>query len=245
MMRRSAKYYDKIYAAAGKNYAAEAGTIHELVAKHKLSPGRALLDVGCGTGGHMQYLQEWFAVEGLDVDADMLAIAALKCPAIKLHRANMVDFTLAREFDIVICMFSAVGYATPLAHMRQAVARMARHLAPGGVLILEPWLTPDMWQAGFVDLTCIDEPDLKLARVGTSTRDGATSVLRMDYLLGTPDGAEYFSEIHELGLYTREEYASAVRDSGLDVNFDSTGPMGRGLYTCVKPVTPKAGRRSG
>lgn len=240
MMRRSAKYYDKIYAATGKNYAAEAASIRDLVAKHKRSPGRALLDVGCGTGGHMHYMQEWFDVEGLDVDTDMLAIAALKCPAIRLHRANMIDFVLAREFDIVTCMFSAIGYATPLAHMRQAVANMARHLAPGGVLILEPWLTPDMWQAGFVDLTCVDEPDLKLARIGTSTRDGATSVLRMDYLLGTPNGAEYFSEILQLGMYTREEYASALHDGGLDINFDPAEPIGRGLYACVKPEAANA-----
>ena len=33
-----------------------------------------------------------------------------------------------------------------------AIGSMARHLNPGGVLIVEPWLRPDQWIAGHVQV---------------------------------------------------------------------------------------------
>ena len=50
MYQKSAAYYDAIYRAMGKDYAAEAGRVHDLIQGGKLSTGDRLLDVACGTG---------------------------------------------------------------------------------------------------------------------------------------------------------------------------------------------------
>ncbi len=55
------------------------------------------------------------------------------------------------------------------------------------------------------------------------------------YLIGTPDGIDYFTELHELGLFTHEQYMTAFTDAGLDVSYDKDGLMGRGLYIGVRP----------
>jgi SAM-dependent methyltransferase len=235
MMRRSAKIYDKIYAAFGKDYAAEARTVRDLIVKHGQSSGKALLDVACGTGAHLARLREWFDVEGLDVDPEMLGVAAQRCPGVRLHQADMVDFKLPRAFDAVTCLFSSIGYVMPLERMRHAVANMAAHLVPGGTLVVEPWITPDAWRAGdFVDATFVDEPQLKIARINTTGREATTSLLFMHYLVGTPTGVEYFTERFQLGLYSHDEYAAALRDAGLETDFDPRGLIGRGLYVGVK-----------
>ena len=236
MMRRSARFYDKIYAALPKDYAAEARTVRDLIEKHRRTgPNKSLLDVACGTGGHLVHLKEWFDVEGLDVDTEMLRVAAERLPGVKVHRADMIDFRLPHAYGAITCLFSSIGYATPLDRMRRAVANMAGHLAPGGVLVLEPWITPEGWRSGdFVDATFVDEPDLKIARINTTGRDADTSLLFMHYLIGTPAGVEYFTERFQLGLYTHEEYSAALRDAGLEVSFDPRGLTGRGLYVGVK-----------
>jgi cyclopropane fatty-acyl-phospholipid synthase-like methyltransferase len=73
---RSASVYDAIYQTGkGKDYAAEAEQVHAVIVERKLSAGMRLLDVGCGTGGHLTPFARHFQVEGLDCSAAMLEIA--------------------------------------------------------------------------------------------------------------------------------------------------------------------------
>jgi len=46
---------------------------------------RTLLDVACGTGAHLVHFNNLYAVEGLDLSPDLLAIAAQRLPDIVLH----------------------------------------------------------------------------------------------------------------------------------------------------------------
>jgi SAM-dependent methyltransferase len=231
MYAQSARWYDTIYSF--KDYAAEAETLRALVMARR--PGaRRLLDVACGTGEHLRHLQTHFEVEGLDGSSDMLAVARAKLPGILLHQADMRSFDLGRTFDAAICMFSAVGYLADEAELTVAARRIAGHLEPGGVLILEPWLTPDTFIPGTVHSLFVDEPRLKLARIDVSRVAGRTSILDMHHLIGTPDGVEYFVERLELTLFPHEAYRAALEAAGMAVAFDPQGPMGRGLFIGVR-----------
>ena len=75
-----------------------------------------------------------------------------------------------------------------------------------------------------------DAPDLVLARVTVSGRNGRTSTTDMHYLVGRPEGIEHFSEYHELGLFTRQEMRDALEQAGLDADYDDRGLIGRGLW---------------
>jgi len=56
------------------------------------------------------------------------------------------------------------------------------------------------------------------------------------YLVATPKGIEHFTERHELGLFSHEDYLSALQASGLDVVYDPDPEklMGRGVYPGVR-----------
>jgi SAM-dependent methyltransferase len=229
MFSHTAQYYDTIYLAM-KDYGAEAEKLTTFVYQYSQSTGNRLLDVACGTGLHLSYLKQRFQVEGLDLDEQLLAIARQRNPEVPLHHADMVDFALGRTFDVVTCLFSSIGYVKTLDNLSRAIQCMAQHLTAGGVLMIEPWFTPETWRPGTVHARFIDESDLKIARINTSFVDGQLSSMDMHYLIGTPEGTEHYVERHELELFTTEEMRHALMTCGLEVTYDATGLTGRGLY---------------
>lgn len=216
--RRSAALYDAIY--EWKPYAEEAAAVRDRV--EEVRPGaRTLLDVGCGTGAHLVELARWYQAAGLDLSAEMLAVARARAPTAELHQGDMRRFDLGRTFDAVVCLFSAIGYVRSVEELDQAVAAMARHVAPGGALLIEPWLTPDQARPGRVGgSVVVDRPELKVARFVVPETRGRFSVLPMHHLVATPAGVEHFVETHELFLATTAEVERAFAAAGTtDVRF--------------------------
>lgn len=233
MFKKSARFYDAIYAF--KDYEAEARQVHDLIQTHKLSEGKVLLDVGCGTGAHIGFLRTHYEVEGLDLDAEILGVARERHPRLPFHHADMADFDLDRQFDVITCLFGAIGYVKTLPRLKQALQTLARHVCPGGLVIIEPWLSPGIFSEGGLFASFIDEPDLKIARMNINKVEDGVSILDFQYLVGTPEGIEHFTERHELGLFTHEEYVRAFEDAGLSVMYDAHGLTGRGLYVGIRP----------
>ena len=237
MFSKSANFYDEIYAAIEKDYAAEAEKAHQIIKKHKRSPGKRLLDVACGTGLHANKFNRRYQVEGLDLDPAMVSVARRNYPTIQFHCGDMADFNLHRQFDVIVCLFSSIGYVKTKARLFQSIQSMNRHLAPGGVLLVEPWFTPKQWKVGHVGTILVEKPDHKIVRMSRSAQKGKVSILDLDYLIGTSKGIEHRSEVHEMGLFTHEEYLEAFRRSGLEVIHDPEGLDGRGLYIGLKSLT--------
>jgi SAM-dependent methyltransferase len=233
MFSKSAQIYDAVYSA--KDYAGEAQRLKTFIAEHKRSGGNTLLDIACGTGGHVPYLRDEFAYEGVDLDPQMLAIARERNPGITFHQGDMTDFDLGRQFEVVTCLFSSIGYAGTVEKLGMAIATMARHLLPGGVLLVGPFFPPEAWHVGQPHAIFVDQPNLKIARMNVSGRRDNIALLDFHYLVATPEGIEHFTEHHELGLFTDAEYQHAFTSAGLDVVHDAEGLIGRGLYIGTYP----------
>jgi SAM-dependent methyltransferase len=230
MFSKTAKYYDDIYASVGKDYPAEAKKAHRIIGQKKKSAGKRLLDVGCGTGVHAGLLGKYYQVEGLYLDRQMLSIARKHYPGMRFHQGDMVDFQLSRQFDAIVCLFSAIGYVRTRVRLRKAIKTMAAHLLPGGVLLVEPWFTPAQWNVGHISTTEVEKPGVKIIRMSLSSMKRNLSVIEFHYLYGTSKGIQHFVESHELGLFTEQDYIEAFRSAGLQVTHDPEGLDGRGLY---------------
>lgn len=224
MFAKTARFYDACYAF--KDYSAEAKRIRELIPAEK----KTLLDVACGTGKHAAELAKDFEVEGLDLDPDLLTIARERCPQVAFHEGDMTDFDLGKTFDVVTCLFSSIGYAETPAKLERALESMARHLNPGGILLLEPWLYVGQYRPGHLHMLTVDEPDLKIARMSIAEQKDNLSILGFEYLIATPEGVFRETETHILGLYAQEEYEQALRKAGFTVTYDEVGLMNRGLF---------------
>ncbi|MHB8512175.1 MAG: class I SAM-dependent DNA methyltransferase [Actinomycetota bacterium] len=235
MFDKTPQLYDEIYGRM-KNYEAEASHAIELIEERNPN-AKTLLDVACGTGQHLAWFSKRFECEGLDLDPNLLGIARTRNTEIPLHLGDMISFDLRKTFDVVTCLFSAIGYVVTLEKLRAAIKRMSVHLNPGGVLIIEPWLYPEMVELRNIHADFIDEPELKVARISRVEVDGRVSNVIFEYLIGTPDAITRESEVHVTGLFTRDEYQSAMEDAGISDITEGprlSGLGGRGLFVGVK-----------
>lgn len=233
MFTKSARFYNAIYSF--KDYAKEANELHEIIGSHLKSGGNTLLDVACGTGKHLGEMSRWYDSHGVDLDSDLLGLVPDQIQKDHLHAGDMRTFELGFQVDVVTCLFSSIGYMTNLEDLRKAAANMARHLKPGGVMIVEPWLYKENYKSPHLHMLTVDEDDLKISRISQGSRRDDVSVIDFQYLIVTHDEVIRESEHHELGLYDQAEYQAAMEDAGLTVDYDPIGPMGRGLFVGSKP----------
>ena len=228
MFSKTARYYDLIYSF--KDYAAEAGRIAAVIGQQHPS-ARSILDVACGTAEHAKLLSDRFAVDGIDLEPEFVAIAQQKVPGGEFSVADMRAFDLGKKYDVVQCLFSSIGYLKRGAEVVEALRCFRGHVAEGGVILVEPWFTPEVWRVGVPHIAPpVDLPELKICRVNTTAQNGNISSFRLHYLIAKPEGVEYLWEDHELALYTVEEMKEFFAAADLNVVHDSEGLSGRGLY---------------
>jgi SAM-dependent methyltransferase len=228
-----ARYYDALYAF--KDYEADCRRFTDLIREHH-PQARTLLDVACGTGKHLEILQRDFAVEGLDANAGFLEAARARIPGLATHHARMEAFDLGRTYDVVTCLFSSIGFMRTREMLAAAMANFHRHLRPGGLLLVEPWFSAEIFWTGTINAHFVDQPGLKLAMMyTTAVRDGM-SVLSNRIMVGTPEGIETVDEEHVLGLYTCEQYRATIADAGFELllSLDPQPEWKRGVHLARK-----------
>lgn len=246
--------YDRVY--SWKDYGKEAARIRQLVRRWGSSSATTLLDVACGTGEHLRHLARSYVVTGLDTSGPMLRVARAKVPNARFVRADMRTFRLREQFDVVTCLFSSIGYVRSTADLDRTVANLARHAKPGGLVIVEPWLSPSVYRPGHLGQLQVATKELRIVRMNSAARRRGRSVLEMHYLVGRRQGIRHWVERHDMGLFDDRTMRRAFRRAGLSVRRVESGfTTRRGLYLARSPLdrgppdrkgaTRRATRRTG
>lgn len=234
LYRDLAKYYDLIY--SWKDYKKEANQIKKLISKYKKSDGKELLEVGCGTGNHLRYLKSSFFCTGVDINQGVLNIAKRKIKRVIFKKEDMLTLNLNKKFDVVISLFSSIGYVKTYANLRRTIKNFGSHLKKGGIVIIEPWFNKSNFKPGVPGMTTYDSKYVKIARVNNSNVKNNISVLDMHYLIGEKGKPiRYFSDRHELGLFDIGKTLEFIKQAGFKPKFLKNGLMkDRGLFIGIK-----------
>jgi len=234
MYKKLAKYYDLIY--HWKDYEKEAYSIKDLIKKYKRSDGNKLLDVGCGTGKHLECFIDAFSCTGIDINNEMVEVAKTKFKDVTFEQGDMIDFNLKTEFNVILCLFSSIGYVKTYSNLEKTMLNFSNHLKKGGVLIIEPWFTRSTYWVGAPGMTTYDGKDVKIARVNTTKIEGDLSLMEMHYLIAEKDeDVIHFVDTHELGLFETDRTLEFMEKANFKSEFLKDGLMkDRGLFIGVK-----------
>jgi SAM-dependent methyltransferase len=190
----------------------------------------SLLDVGCGTGEHLKFLGR-FERAGLDNNPEFVTLAQQKLPDVSICLGEMTNFGLNRRFDVVTCLFSAIGYLPDDASILAFLNRCKRHLTAKGILLVEPWFEPDPLGAPKrIGMGMAEQGDRKVCRIMVTSVEGDFSVMSAHHLIVEHGEVDYFIEHHRMRLISRNKLTELFRQAGFKVTYDAKGLTGRGLY---------------
>ncbi len=151
---------------------------------HRLPPGAAVLDLGCGPGVPTTLeLARHFAVTGVDISARQLELARVNVPSATFVQADLasVEFPPA-SFDAVTAFYSIIH--VPRREHAGLLATIERWLRPGGLLVAtmgasptesgyeENWLGAPMYWSHFdaeTNRQLVEQAGLELVSVADET----------------------------------------------------------------------------
>jgi SAM-dependent methyltransferase len=229
-----AALYDLRARSRGRDCDAEARDVaHRIVRLHPAA--RSLLDVACGTGAHLQTFRRRFDhVEGLELAPAMRERAQRRLPGVTIHAGDMRAFGLGRAFDAVTVLGVGFAFLRTVAELRAAARRVADHLVPGGVVVVEPWWLPDRYVDHYVGSDLVRDGDRVLARVShTERRDGAAH-MEARWVVGDATGLRSFTTTDAFTLFARQDYEAALEGAGCTVSFEEPWLTGRGIFVGVR-----------
>jgi SAM-dependent methyltransferase len=217
--------YDAIYRS--KDYAGEVDLVERILLRHGLRGPKRILDLGCGTGNHALPLAErGHTVVGIDRSTAMLEQARAKVSAADIGSVEFCEgdiraVDLAQRFDVVLMMFTVLGYQRQDADLMAALATTRRHLGPDGLFIFDVWNGLAVMAAPpHAREIVVREGNSRIARKTHTELDAGRRLCCVVFELERTDahgGTERWQEEHVIRYHFPEELERMLAQNLLDL----------------------------
>jgi SAM-dependent methyltransferase len=127
------------------DYAGEAAFVRRVVDDVAIGGAHTLLELGSGGGNNASHLKARFHWTLTDISPEMLALSRTLNPECEHLEGDMRTLRLGRTFDVVF-VHDAASYLTTEDDLGAAVETAALHVRPGGVVILTPDATTEIFE---------------------------------------------------------------------------------------------------
>lgn len=188
-----------------------------------LQTSSQILDLGCGSGTLMAMLSnENYSVTGVDLSADMLALAQEKlADATSYHafyQSDMVEFIdTTKTYDVIISSCDSLNYITTKADIHTTFGHVYDMLETGGYFIFDMH-SDYMFETVFPDWSYGDASEDLSVIWNTFTEDANCYEHFLTFYVKMPNGSyERSDEIHRQFKYEKKEILEMLREKGFSV----------------------------
>jgi len=112
--------------------------VRMILDKLKLVGGAEVLDMACGRGRHARWFMEaGCRVTGIDISPESIADARKAVPGGAFVVHDIREPFATERYDLVVCLFTSLGYFETPGDDQRAMAAAASALRPGGWFVLD------------------------------------------------------------------------------------------------------------
>ncbi len=206
------------------DYAPEASLVLSYMLEHL--PARetgakwSVLELGAGGGHTLFHLGGACECVAVDLSDAMLAQCRVLNPEVHTIEGDMRTLDLFQAFDAVL-LHDAADYLRTEDDARAAIATAAKHLDPGGLFVLMPTYVTESFEDGESAEDANQTDDLSVRYQSTVQRTGEQAfALTMSIAWDGPAGEGQAEDVHECGLFGREDWRAWLLDGGFEVSMD-------------------------
>ncbi|WP_448563172.1 class I SAM-dependent DNA methyltransferase [Trichothermofontia sp.] len=223
-----AKYYDLLY--QDKNYQQESDFIIALL-KEYCPNAKHLLELGCGTGRHAEYLlKAGYYVTGIERSPEMLEVCRQRqqqlSPALqsflRVIEGDLRTIRLGQKFDAVLSLFHVISYQITNDDLLAAFSTVYEHLKPGGVCLFDVWYGPAVLSDRPVPrLKRIETSDYIITRFAQPILHPNENCVDVHYQIYLQENqtkqSNFFEEIHQMRYLFKPELDFFLRQVNLKI----------------------------
>jgi SAM-dependent methyltransferase len=202
------------------DYAEEAEWVASVVERTIGGEAATLLELGSGGGNNASHLKHRFACTLTDVSPKMLELSRTLNPECEHVVGDMRSLRLDREFDVVFA-HDALSYLTSEDDLSATLLTAAVHVRPGGVVVLTPDATREIFTPGTAHggHDGEDGRSLRYLEWTHAPDPPGETTYRVDYILllrrpGRP--LEVVHDEHAHGLFPEATWQSLLERAGLE-----------------------------
>lgn len=200
---RLAKIYNKDWGTFSTSYLR---LIKHLSHKYNFER-RPVLDIACGTGNlAYELFKLGYEVIGIDISEDMINVAKANNPQIQFHVADMTNFNIDINFDLITCTFDSINYITEDEEIVRALSNIHSHLSNSGYFIFDI-NTPIIYEGNHFGIIDREFNGVKFKQILEYDKERKIGTTIFDFGNGE-------REVHVQKAYSSADMDNLLRQSG-------------------------------
>ena len=226
-----------------EDYVEETESLRRVIQEKAKIQVQSLLHLGCGGGRNDFTFQKHFAVTGVDISKEMLALAKEMNPASEYLEGDMRSIRLGRTFDCVVALDS-VSYMITEDDLNRLFRTAHEHLNPGGIFITVVEDSCDRFKQNRTISSTHSRGQTQITFIENSfdpNPDDTQFEMTFIYLVRDKGGLKIYTDSHIWGLFHMETWHKLLKQNGFEVEqikFEHSTLLEEDyfpMFVCLKP----------
>lgn len=219
------KYYDLLY--KDKDYGLEAKYILSILKNNNFNDYSSLIDLGCGTGKHLNELSTHFQqCIGIDISEGMISSAisdSNEFKNIEYRVSDVTSYDFNERFSCILSLFHVFSYLITDSQLNGFFESASNHSKPESYLLFDYYNFDGlMHDKPSIRTKIVENNHIKVERKATPQLNEVNNILKIDFDINIIDKlanneSHLFKESHSMRFFKQEDITKLASKHGFEI----------------------------